>query len=264
MIAALSPRPRTTLRPAFSLLELEVALVLLGIALVGLFPLVVVQSRVVENLEWPLDGRQERYLVASTDAWARKLGAAAALVNNDPGPPPAEPVLNVDNGDQAYTDTGSWTKAKGKVGYQGDSERHEPIPSGVPATSEPDRAVWTFADIPAGWYFVEATWIEAADQADNARYRFYDGDTLVGDATANQRVVPAGPTYEGRPWQVLATAHFKEGNIRVELESQASGYVVADGVRLAPAGNVVRVLACQRSLNTDEVTVQASVEPAGP
>ena len=77
-------RRTATRRPAFSLLELEVALVLFGIALTGLCPLVVMQSRQVRNLQSRLNPQTTYYLVPSADPWARKLGAGASLVTQLP------------------------------------------------------------------------------------------------------------------------------------------------------------------------------------
>jgi prepilin-type N-terminal cleavage/methylation domain-containing protein len=80
-----------TPRRGFSLLEFQVALVVFGIALAGLFPLVVMHSRGLESLEKKSAAAGQWYLAPSPDAWARKLGAAAALVREDPGPLPAAP-----------------------------------------------------------------------------------------------------------------------------------------------------------------------------
>ena len=89
-------------RAGFSLLEFEVALLLLGVALTGLFPLAAVYSRGLESLERRSPSAGQWYLVPLSDVWARKLGAAASLTNNDPGPKPAPPVLIVDMSETTY------------------------------------------------------------------------------------------------------------------------------------------------------------------
>ena len=66
-------------RRGVSLLELEVAFVVFGIALSGLAPLVVMHQRQVEKLEKRLNDTTTYYLTPSSDPWARKLGAAATL-----------------------------------------------------------------------------------------------------------------------------------------------------------------------------------------
>ncbi|HLA83989.1 MAG TPA: type II secretion system protein [Thermoguttaceae bacterium] len=68
------------LRRGFSFLELQVALILLGIAMTGLVPLVVMQSRQLKRLEARLDHGTTYYLVPSTSVWARKLGAPAKIL----------------------------------------------------------------------------------------------------------------------------------------------------------------------------------------
>jgi prepilin-type N-terminal cleavage/methylation domain-containing protein len=250
-------------RCGFSLLELTVALTLFGIALTGVFPLVVMQSRAMASLErrGPVVGRW--YLAPSVDPWARKLGAGASLTNQDPGPKPAPPVLVGDDGDEGYTQTAAaWVvKADTKSrAFQLDSRRHPPIPVGT-TPSEADHATWTFTGVTPGWYQIQATWAEATDQTDDARYTLYDGETLLGDASANQRLAPAGVLYEGRPWQILATKYVCSSAVRVQLGGQSTaGYVVADGVRLVPVENNVQVLSLEKSLTSEEATVCVSIE----
>jgi hypothetical protein len=84
------PRHRLC-RLGYSLLELQVAFVVLAIALAGLYPLVVIHLKQQRTLEQRLDPQTTYYLVPSTDAWARKLGCAALFRTQDPGPPPPRP-----------------------------------------------------------------------------------------------------------------------------------------------------------------------------
>jgi hypothetical protein len=90
----ISQRRRPNGRPAFSLLELQVAFVVLGIALTGLCPLVVMQTRHVKNLQARLNPQTVYYLVPSSDLWTAKLGAAATVTSQfvAPTPPPTPPT----------------------------------------------------------------------------------------------------------------------------------------------------------------------------
>jgi hypothetical protein len=85
--AVLGSRPigRTSRRAAFSLLELEVALVVFGIALAGLAPHAVMHIKHLRRLESRFSPETQYFLVPSLDRWARKLGAAASLTTIDPG-----------------------------------------------------------------------------------------------------------------------------------------------------------------------------------
>src|SRR5262245_24446757 len=116
-------RQRTTApryRAGFSFLELQVSFVIFGIALAGLFPLVVMQSRHLEKVEARLKPRTPYYLIPSTDEWARKLGAAARVMTQDPGPPPPPPVLTIDNGEAGYSETGTdWQTDTPTNAFQG-------------------------------------------------------------------------------------------------------------------------------------------------
>ena len=109
-------------RLGFSYLELQVAFVLLGIALAGLGPMVVVQSKQLRRLESRFRDGTKYYLVPSDNPWARKLGAAASLSTDEPSAPdPA--VTQIDNEDSGYyeIDPGSvdWTTASGGNAFGG-------------------------------------------------------------------------------------------------------------------------------------------------
>ncbi|MBN1590906.1 MAG: type II secretion system protein [Pirellulales bacterium] len=98
-----SPRLSNADRPGFSFLELQVALILLGIAFAALVPLVVMQQRQLKELERLHDhhttGDVERtdyvpttyYLTPvviqdrtpSAGRWARKLGARAMILASE-------------------------------------------------------------------------------------------------------------------------------------------------------------------------------------
>jgi hypothetical protein len=88
-------------RAGYTLLEAQVAFVVLGVALAGICPLVVMQLRVVGKLEARFP-QGAYYLAPAADGWARKLGVPAAAVAIDPGTPqniatatPAQPVTLV-------------------------------------------------------------------------------------------------------------------------------------------------------------------------
>lgn len=80
--------PRSTRRPrrGYTLLEAQVAFAVLGVALAGICPLVVMQLRVVRKLEARFPAGTY-YVAPAPDAWARKLGVPAAVVATDPGSP---------------------------------------------------------------------------------------------------------------------------------------------------------------------------------
>jgi hypothetical protein len=83
-------------RGGFSILELQVALVVFGIALTGLCPLVVMQTRHVKNLQAMLNPQTVYYLVPSSDLWTGKLGAAATVTSQYVAPtPPGTPPTQV-------------------------------------------------------------------------------------------------------------------------------------------------------------------------
>jgi len=70
-------------RPGYSFLEVQVAFVLLGIALSGLVPLIVMQSKQLRHVEARFRDGTEHHLAPSPSEWASKLGAAASVATPD-------------------------------------------------------------------------------------------------------------------------------------------------------------------------------------
>jgi prepilin-type N-terminal cleavage/methylation domain-containing protein len=242
-------------RLGFTMLELQVAMVVLGIAMMGLIPLSVMHSRAMRSLDQRYARQGQWYLAPSSDAWVQKLGAAASFSRLDPGPKPAPPVLIADDGDAGYSEMGEdWTSETGSdtQAFGQDRRRHG-------QSAAVDTAVWTFSDVPVGWYQVQATWLEAPDRATDAHYTLYDGALTASQVNINQQAAPSGVTFSGRPWQTLAIAYLRNGAIRLQLNSNANGSVVADCVRLVPYENTVQVLSLERSLTSEAITAHVSV-----
>ena len=243
--------PKIAARPGFSFLELQVAFVLFGIALAGLCPLVVMQSKQLRQLENRLDDQTTYYLVPSTDAWAGKLGAAASIATEDPGPPPSVVTL-IDDGDPGYSNTGAnWDQWSSGHPFQGDYRENE---NGAGS----DKASWEFGGLEAGWYEVLVTW-GSEGWATDAPYTVLDGETVLATVRVNQKNDPSGAVFEGVPWESLGVFSIASGALRVDLSDDADEWVVADAVRIAPAGNIVEVLSLERSCSAEEASARVSV-----
>lgn len=244
-----------TLRIGFSLLELQVAFVVFGIALAGLGPLVVMQSRQVRELESRFDDQTTYYLVPSTDAWARKLGAAASIETEDPGAA-APPVTLIDNGDPGYseTDVGTidWQTGFGASAFGGSFRWNNSGGWG-------DKARWQFTGLEAGWYEVLVTWAEDINQATDARYTVYDDSVAKATISVDQTVAPSGAIFEGSPWESLGLFSISSDTLRVKLSDDANGNIAADAVRIAPVRNTVQVISMEKSLTSEDVTAHVSV-----
>jgi prepilin-type N-terminal cleavage/methylation domain-containing protein len=271
----------TPARRGFSFLEFLVAMVVLGIALTGLFPLMVICSRGVESLElrytdqgnkngnWfspvfrpntdSVTSRADRedygtwYLNPPADPWARKLGAVATFSRTAPAPSPA-PII-VDDGSNGYSTTGAWSTAADPNAFLSDQQRHES------QATPTDAALWTFTNVANGRYYVMATWHAATDLAADARFDVYDGDNVSTPTTtafANQAAAPNSSVYAG--WQILTTWNFTNADkiIKVKLSSNTAAAVVADGVRVVP---VATILSVDKSFNDQEVTIRVKIGP---
>ncbi len=93
LVSAVLCRRLSMCRAGFSMLEMQVALVLFGISLAGLGPLVVMHSRQLTKLQARFSPQSTYYLVPVGDLWARKLGASASVTTTGSAtPPPSGPI----------------------------------------------------------------------------------------------------------------------------------------------------------------------------
>jgi len=252
----------------------------LGIALTGLFPLMVVCSRGVESLElryteqgnrnsnWfspvfrpdvtstepiPRENYGTWYAIPSADPWARKLGAVATFSRTKPTTSSSSTMVDdLDTTGYVPNSTASWVDTTNANAFRGHCQRHD-LQS--PAT---DTAVWTFSNVASGRYYVMATWQTATDLATDARYDVYDGGADPSPVTVlvDQTAVPNSSVYAG--WKILTTRNFQSTDklIRVKLSSNTNKAVVADGVRIVPTSTILSV---DKSFNSEEVTIRVQM-----
>jgi prepilin-type N-terminal cleavage/methylation domain-containing protein len=247
----------------FTLLELTVAMMLLGIALSGLMPLVAINSRGLRSLEARVIPGGTCYLIPSSDPWVRKLGASATITEVDPGPAARPPVLLVDDDDAGFDAAGGgWLAQTDAQAGNGRYHLHasDAPPGGEGSPASPETVTWQFNDVPPGRYHVQATWLAGPDRAPDARYTVFDGTTSLGSYDISQLFAPSGPVSENRPWQVVADVPLGSGTVQVTLKSSPNGTVAADAVQLVPVANDVEIVSLARTMATDEVTVRVTVE----
>ncbi len=131
----------------------------------------------------------------------------------------------IDNGQSGYTEVGSgWFNTVGGV-YNGSARAHA---KGTGANT----ATWQLTGLSSGSYQVQADWKGYSDQAPNATYQIYDGATLVASVTVDQTKDATGATINGVAFQTLATVNITSGTLTVVLSDNASGYVIADAIRV--------------------------------
>ena len=90
-------------------------------------------------------------------------------------------------------------------------------------------ATWTFSNVAAGWYRVEATGLVAgATPLPAGTY------TLSYGTTSSEDVTPAtGLTFQtSEVFQPLTTKYISGGSVTVQLTTDTSGTAIADAIRL--------------------------------
>jgi hypothetical protein len=197
------------------------------------------------------------------DTWARKLGASARLTTEAPSAPDPVFVSILDDGDAGYSESGSgWLAQEAPPAFRGDYRSHVAEEEGKDGSGA--TATWQFTSVTLGWYEVQATWPAAPDRSSNAEYTVYVGATPKRTFHVNQTQVPSGSAFSGVLWEKLTTVWIDGGSVHVTLSAASNGSVAADGLRLVPVGNEVAVLSLERSLNSEDITVQVSVDVVVP
>jgi hypothetical protein len=137
----------------------------------------------------------------------------------------------VDDGDVAYTATGSWSSYNG-VGAQGDFS-YKAAGSGLAA------ATWTFSGLAPGQYRVSVTWEPYSNRPLNAPFTVFNGTIVLGTIPVNQQVLPGSFLENGVHWQDLGSFTLAGDSLVVQLRDAATpgSYVIADAVRVERIGN---------------------------
>lgn len=242
-------RPSRARRPGTTFLELMVAMVVFGIAVAGLCPLVVMQSRVMRKIEAQPVGSSNLQLVRGVrmldgapfgaapsptvlqpppDAWVRRLGVAATFADDAPAedftPLPAQATLDDDAG--AGFSASGWSTTTDASANDGDYHS-------VPAASASGAATWTFALAP-GRYRMRASWVPDPSNARDATYAFNDATGNTFNVVLDQTTSPGGaPPY----WTDLGT-YYLGASLQVALGPSLTGRVMADGIQLVPTNTV--------------------------
>ncbi|MCC6629566.1 MAG: tandem-95 repeat protein, partial [Chloroflexi bacterium] len=135
-------------------------------------------------------------------------------------------VRIVDDGDATYAGTGNWTAVALPAARGGDMQT-------AVVGDGSSQASWTFNGLAPGYYRVAATWPYQANYNNDALFRVYDGDAVVGAARVNQNYSAAsGFTDAGSNWANLAVVRIDGASLKVVLDNLANGKVMADALRI--------------------------------
>jgi len=132
----------------------------------------------------------------------------------------ASSEIVIDNAKAVFT--GTWPSSSTFTGYYGSGYKYHSGGTGI------NKATWSFNIPTAGSWQVYARWTSSANRATNAKYtvNHASGSTTV---TKNQEA-------NGGSWQSLGTFNFNVAAYSVRLSDNADEYVIADAIRLVPAG----------------------------
>jgi uncharacterized protein (DUF1800 family) len=191
-------------------------------------------------------GRSTTFVVALNSARAGKLSGQVSFATNMApdrrfaftvtgtafGPPS---MRIVDNSDADFRTIGRWTVLSGR-GYQGTVHAAEP-------GRGDNLATWTFRGLNPGLYRVSATWSPRDGQATEARYTVLDGTRAFAPAVVDQSQNPSDFRDAGTVWQNLGEPYRITGDtVTVRLSDQATGWLVADAVRIERVGLPGRIV----------------------
>ena len=189
-------------------------------------------------------GQSTTFAVTLTAVTAGSYSGEVSFANNDPDENPfgstvtgqvqggaAPTPIIIDNGEAGYATVGSWVNFS--TGYGADGQYSA-------AGTGSQTANWTFTGLTAGGaYQVATTWTPHVNRATNAPYGIYNGavssGNLVSTVSVNQQLTPSDFQDSGVGWKQLTSVVVTGTTLSIRLTNQASGYVIADAVRVIAA-----------------------------
>ena len=194
--------------------------------------------------------------------------------HGEPDPTPAQVTVTVeaqsgsstiiDNTDSGFSTSGSWPYSKGVTGYYGSNYQYS-----SKAANGSGTASWKFDIATTGSYNVEAQWTSNSSRATDAHYTLYKSVGNVWEAIA---IVSKNQRIDGGQFNLLGSYSLEGGTaLKVVLDNNASGYVIADAVKVTEAGStpepqlVITSPTNNPLISSSYMTVNAAVSnlPAG-
>lgn len=225
------------LRAGSTYLEIQVAMVMLAIAVSGLYSLSVIQTRQTSRLAEVLPSNEIAALNQADSAWERKLGSYARI-ESAAAPRPAEipyvkttrivdnqdgsPAVELFRGSNPY----DWTSWDYPTNYLGNA--HFLYNTGDPS---PWAELSAFG-LPAGDYDVFVMHPVFTSLGNAIEHQVYDGNSLLESVLVNQQQSPDDTYHAGRWWKRLGTYEINSGTCRVRLIGGpgALWYIIADAI----------------------------------
>jgi hypothetical protein len=125
----------------------------------------------------------------------------------------------VDNGNSAFSTVGNWKHSSSIPGYYDVDYQYR-----APGIGN-KTANWTFEIHSNGVYEISVRWSSHTNRAPDATYSIFNNGIHLGDETVDQ-------TVNGGQFIPIGKYSLLPGQLEVILTDEASGYVVADAVKL--------------------------------
>ncbi len=254
--------PTVHSRVATSFLEVQISIVLLGIATASMAPVMVTQLRQSNRLQEQLPENIVHYVNTPTNPWTARLGGRASLTTTRSLEivglkAPVPPSEIVDDGDLRFYQSGIW-----KRGYE--AEAINGTITVAPAGEYTSLCLWEFIGIRPQHYIVQVTWPAASGAATDSLFEVYDAVRYVDFTLVDQTRVPNGEYDKGVKWQTIGTYWIDTGSIWIVLWSRLSGDVRADAIRIIPAAYELSLSGVDSSIEGQTLTVRTTTTPIAP
>lgn len=251
---------RCSPRAGSSFLEVQVALILLGLSTAALSPVMVTQMRQAKTIESRLPVTVTHYVNRPRSAWFGKLGGCATMSTTPPLAYLAfdsalkRPSQIVDDRDKRYYEGGRWTTQSTAAAYDADVRT-------ALAGATSSICLWEFVGVRPQYYVIQVTWPSYKHAAKDAPFNVYNAVEMIDSIAVDQTRAPKGESAESATWQTLGTYWIDTGSIWVTLDNGGNGTVIADAVRIVPAMLELTVVDIIPSPATREVSVRLNAAP---
>lgn len=254
------PRPRTVLtdsRRGSSYLEIQVAMVLMSIAVGGLYSLSVIHTRQTTLLRQQLPSDAIASLNPATgaseteNAWRKKLGVYASIDSDTLVPLPTTYPLHlgfaqvINGSDSVAVSTTSdpdgydWVDYTYSLAYRDDIK----LLFFFSPTATSSTVQYDFTGIAPGEYEVAVASSPWANFGSTVPHQIYDGGTLIDTVYVDQTIPQNDFTWDSHPWKRLGvyTFHSNQISIRV-LDARSTGYFIAADAALVRCRRSVQMV----------------------
>ena len=235
-------------RQGASFLEVQIAAVVMAIALAGMAPLMVLNMRQASKFREQIPS--DPIHLASPEGWRPNLGVSATVNSSQSQGETTAPVEHfvADDGTGDFETEGWPWHEYGRPGY-GDDFR-------LFYQDKWSKCGYYYLHVPPGVYDLYVTYPVYSFLSNKVEYHIHDEKHHRGKLYVDQSERHEDLAYDGKMWTRIGTYRCESGPFEIRVKNKRKRWAIADAICAIPRFNIVDLQSMQRDRMQDKISLQ--------